>query len=158
MEADDVFLHGRNFSTCSHTPSKTTFYRFPLYQLPPEAAARWGTEHLTFIVPFVYVAKDIRSVSRETWRCPWSRWHTKTISRTRRSSAAPPPKRESSSLHAKRSLLSAAKFDLISRPHLEKVEILIISRSRAAAKGASLSSPRINDAIKVGSLPPSSYS
>ena len=46
----------------------------------------------------------------------------------------PPRGRESSSLHAKRSLLSAAKFDLISRPHLEKVEILIISRSRAAAE------------------------
>ena len=30
MEADDVFLHGRNIVMCSHAPSKTTFYKFPL--------------------------------------------------------------------------------------------------------------------------------
>ena len=31
MEADDVFLHGRNIVMCSQAPSKTTFYKFPLY-------------------------------------------------------------------------------------------------------------------------------
>ena len=30
MEADDIFLHGRNIVMCSHAPSKTTFYKFPL--------------------------------------------------------------------------------------------------------------------------------
>ena len=41
MEADDVFLHGRNIVMCSHAPSKTTFYKFPLlclllgYPSPP---------------------------------------------------------------------------------------------------------------------------
>ena len=33
MEADDVFLHGRNIVMCSHAPSKTTFYKFPLLDL-----------------------------------------------------------------------------------------------------------------------------
>ena len=33
MEADDVFLHGRNIVMCSHAPSKTTFYKFPLVRL-----------------------------------------------------------------------------------------------------------------------------
>ena len=28
MEADDIFLHGRNIVMCSHAPSKTTFYKF----------------------------------------------------------------------------------------------------------------------------------